>query len=95
MFSWLEVGRWRCQARAVETTTSCDRVASVCLVGRKLRTKIAYGGEFMVTPDFSLEFVLEPSDEAVEGRLNPKFLPTTKALQQQPFDGGDGQVRQG
>jgi hypothetical protein len=49
----------------------------------------------MLAPDRSLEFVLEPSDEVVEGRLYPKFLIDCEALQQQPFDGGDGQVRQG
>ncbi len=49
----------------------------------------------MLTPDRSLEFVLEPGDEVVEGRLNPKYLIDSEALQQQPFDRGDRQVREG
>ena len=48
-----------------------------------------------MTPDFSLEFVLEPSDEVVEGRLNPKFWPAGQPLEKEPFDAGDGQVCQG
>jgi hypothetical protein len=39
--------------------------------------------------------VLEPGDEVVEGRLNPKFLPAGQSLQQQPFDAGNRQMRQG
>ena len=49
----------------------------------------------MVTPDLSPEFVLEPCDEVVEGRLNPKFVSAREPLQQQPFNGGNRQVRQG